>query len=169
MKILFAPSVWVVLALATADVAAFVAVASSEPVSGVVIWEHPALRSFCMIGATLGSMLAVLMLPDSFHRSDVDNMPKWKRLALHGVCSLIGGLVVAPISLRWSGWSINVDNMLIHGATVGFLFVPAVNGAIPIVRSGYKRWVRKVVDRYTRTPDSEIHPPRKESGATPRE
>ncbi|MGC4016140.1 MAG: hypothetical protein QM755_16695 [Luteolibacter sp.] len=95
----------------------------------IVIASDSTLRLWCICGALIGAAVRICMHP-----------PKTQGgYARAFVTSMGSGLVVAPMALRYLGWTPDADHVLFTSGAVAFLAWIGLEGVELLVRKWFKK------------------------------
>lgn len=109
------------------------AVAGVDDLQSVAIWDKAQLRIWCLIGSMMGAFLAIAVIPSpnalvgNYHR----------RLAMKFASSMILGVAITPIVIRWRGWPVDTDVVMAASCGVAMLAVGTLSALYPL----YLKWV----------------------------
>lgn len=98
-----------------------------------VVWDTASLRMYCLIGASLGGVLAVSLMPDKRSKEcvqDADsifNNPA-RKMALKFFCSAICGVLATPLILRKYAMPLDSDYVMcvsgfVSAASIGLIWI----------------------------------------------
>jgi hypothetical protein len=104
-----------------------------------MIWDTLGIRACCIIGSVLGGFLSIsILVPNSD-----DFAVNVRRGAIKFFASICGGLMFAPVALRWTGLPIDPDTVMFMAGIMSFCTTSLLHKIIPFVES--------YIDKHTKT------------------
>lgn len=104
-----------------------------------LIWDTLGIRACCIIGSILGGFLSIsIWVPNSD-----DFTVNVRRGAIKFFASICGGLIFAPVALRWTGIPIDPDTVMFMAGIMSFCTTSLIHKIIPLVESYLSKYTHK--------------------------
>lgn len=133
----------------------------NQPQDVVVIVGDNWLRAYCIVGAVLGSILAIAIYPPK-EVSQFQFKTAIRKAAANLTVSLISGIMFTPVIIRYFELPRDGDWVLFSAGTVSLLSVSVLSALLPILATAAKNRAKDVAakafgPRYI--PDSDFNDP----------
>ncbi len=106
----------------------------------VVIFEDRQRIAYCLIGAMCGAFVSVAIFPPKPNETSLV-----RGMGAKFGCSAIGGIILTPKAVYYSGWDPNADNLITASFFVATIAVSLLHTVLPLLEKKLISIVEKKV------------------------
>lgn len=116
-------------------------VAAAEVVTRGTILDNAALRTCCLAGSAIGAVLAIAIETEGGKQKRQESGNELRALARKLLASAIGGVIFAPLMLRWFQMTLDPDIVLGWSGITAFASVSTLQIASGVYRRAAKKYL----------------------------